>query len=372
MSWTASTGPLAPSGYYVVRTRTSDGSSSAACGTSPTSLTAAATCADTFVPAGTYTYAVTAVFGGWTARSGSSAAVFVTIANHLTFTTQPTGATGGATLGTQPVVAVQDNAMQTVTSDSSSLVTLALTTPNGATLGCGNNPKVVVSGVATFAGCKVDKAGTYTLTATDGSLASAVSTTFTITVGAATKIAFTTQPGGAGIPAALSTQPTVTVQDAGGNTVTGNTSTVTLSLTTPGSATLTCTSCNPLAATAGVAAFTGCKVDKPGTYTLTATDGSLASAVSTSFTITTGVAAKLVFTTQPGGAASQATLSAQPVVTVQDSGGNTVSGDTSSVTLALTSPNGANLTCTTTTTKSASAGVATFAGCKVDKAGRTP
>ena len=42
----------------------------------------------------------------------------------------------------------------------------------------------------------------------------------------------------------------VTVQDAGGNTVTGDTSSVTLALTTPGGASLTCTT-NPLAAVLG-------------------------------------------------------------------------------------------------------------------------
>jgi hypothetical protein len=37
-----------------------------------------------------------------------------------------------------------------------------------------------VAGVATFAGCRIDKAGTYTLTATSGVLTAAVSNTVTI------------------------------------------------------------------------------------------------------------------------------------------------------------------------------------------------
>ena len=75
--------------------------------------------------------------------------------------------------------------------------------------------------MATFAGCKIDQAGTYTLTATDGSLATArQSSSLTITVGAAAKLAFTTQPSRRDRWTAFATQPVVTVQDAGGNTVT--------------------------------------------------------------------------------------------------------------------------------------------------------
>ena len=167
------------------------------------------------MPAGTYTYAVTAVFEGWTARSASSAAVSVTIANHLVFTTQPTGATGGATLGTQPVVAVQDNAMQ------HRHVRLQLRRDAGphhaqrATLACGNNPKAVVSGVATFAGCKVDKAGH--LHAHRHRRVPRLGGEQHLHDHGRRRhqVAFTTQPGGAGIPAALATQPAVTVQDAG-------------------------------------------------------------------------------------------------------------------------------------------------------------
>ena len=144
---------------------------------------------------------------------------------------------------------------------------------------------------------------------------------------------------------ALATQPAVAVQDAGGNTVTTSTSPVTLALTAPGGATLACTT-NPKAAVAGVATFAGCQVDKVGSYTLTASAAGLTSGTSSSFTITVGAAAKVAFTTQPGGGASQVAWATQPVVAVQDAGGNTVTTDTSSVTLTLTTPGGATLACT--------------------------
>src|ERR1019366_3569987 len=101
---------------------------------------------------------------------------------------------------------------------------------------------------------------------------------------------------------AFPTQPKVTIEDAGGNTVTTDTSTVALAIgTNPSGGTLSvCTETT----TAGVATFSGCKINKAGNgYTLTATDATdglnTASAPSSAFNITVGSAAQLVFTTQP-------------------------------------------------------------------------
>ena len=76
ISWTASAGPLSPQGYYVLR----DGSI-AACGTSPSSLTALTSCNDTGVPNGTYTYTVVARFHSFTAASAASNQVTVSADN---------------------------------------------------------------------------------------------------------------------------------------------------------------------------------------------------------------------------------------------------------------------------------------------------
>ena len=82
----------------------------------------------------------------------------------------------------------------------------------------------------------------------------------------------------------------------------------------------------------GVVSFSGCKIDKIGTgYTLTATDAAdhlnTASAPSSSFNITAGTASQLVFTTQPGGGTGGTAWTTQPKVTVEDAGGNPVTGD---------------------------------------------
>jgi hypothetical protein len=210
-------------------------------------------------------------------------------ASKLAFSQSPNSSTGGIASSTQPKVTVQDQNGNTVTGDASN-VTLAITSgtgTSGATLSCTANPATASSGVATFAGCKIDKSGTgYALTATDASLTSATSSTFTISVGAAAKLAFTRQPNGAVAAIAFVTQPKVAIEDAGGNVVTTNTSRVTLAIgTNPSSGTLTCTT-NPLAATSGVASFAACKISAGGAgYTLTATDGLLTSATSSSFSV---------------------------------------------------------------------------------------
>jgi trimeric autotransporter adhesin len=367
VTWTGSAGTT-PQGYYVVRTRTSDGVTAPACGTSRAALQASTStgCTDSGVPAGTFTYVVSAVAGGWTSTSTASASLTIAATGSLAFTTQPSAGTSAAALAIQPTVTVKDAAGNPDLTYAGS-VTLVLTTPAGATLACTANPKAATAGIVTFAGCNVDKAGTYTMTASAASKTSATSTSFTIVAAAASKVAFTIQPGSGTSQTAVANQPVVTVQDASGNTVTGNTSTVTLALTTPGGATLTCTA-NPKAATAGVVTFAGCKVDRAGSYTLTATDGSLTAATSTSFAITAGASTKVVFSTQPSGSTGGTPLATQPAVTVQDAFGNTAIGDTSSVMLALTTPNGAGLTCAGNP-KAATVGVATFAGCQVNRPG---
>jgi hypothetical protein len=68
----------------------------------------------------------------------------------------------------QPVVSIRDENNQVLISNDSSFVMLSLFNANGATLSCtGGLNKQVTDGVASFAGCKVDNAGTnYQIVAT--------------------------------------------------------------------------------------------------------------------------------------------------------------------------------------------------------------
>ncbi len=130
----------------------------------------------------------------------------------------------------------------------------------------------------------------YTLTATDAAdnltVPSPPSAPFNITVGPAFQVGFTTSPGTTVAGDPFGTQPVVAIQDAGGNTVTTNTSTVSLAIgTNPSAGTLSgCTGIT----TSGVATFSGCKINNAGNgYTLTATDGTLQPGTSSAFNIVT-------------------------------------------------------------------------------------
>jgi hypothetical protein len=213
-------------------------------------------------------------------------------ATQLAFTAQPAGGASGSSLGTQPKISVEDSGGNVVTGSTSS-VTLAIASQpgTGATLSCKSNPVSASAGVASFAGCKITgKAGSYTLKATARNLTSATSSTFTVTAGPATRLVFTTQPGGGPSGSAWSAQPAVAVEDSAGNVVTGSTSPVTLAVASqPGSgATVGCTA-NPVTASAGVAAFAGCEITgRSGSYAVRATSSGLTSATSSSFRVSSG------------------------------------------------------------------------------------
>ena len=339
LRWTASVGTPAPTSSCATRTKTGTGTPTPACGTSPTIIVATAFCDDLLVLTGDYTYTVTAVYNGWTAASAPSGSVTISNPTKVAFQAQPSDATSGAVFTAQPSVAIQNAAGETVPT-STSPVTLAITgSPADARLTCPTNPLAAASGVAVFTGCAIDRAGTYTLTAASGALTDATSTALTVSVGSAKKLSFTQPAVDFSITSqttfAAPVQPVVTVQDAGGNTITGSTATISLGLTTQAGAALSCTSGNPLAAASGVAAFTGCRIDKPGSYTLTAASGTW-TAESSSLTISVGSVAKLAIAFPTSTAISQSAFSTQPVVTVQDAGGNTVTNSTAAVTLSLT------------------------------------
>jgi hypothetical protein len=150
----------------------------------------------------------------------------------LAFTQAPASASGGVAFATQPQVSVEDAYGNVITTDSATHVTLALgTNPSGATLACPTSTTTVTvsSGVAAFAGCRLDKQGTgYTLTTTnDAGLTDATSGAFDVVVGTA-DAANSTVSGPATVVADGSTAGTVTVtlKDTGDNAVAGKTVTL--------------------------------------------------------------------------------------------------------------------------------------------------
>ena len=296
-------------------------------------------------------------------------------ATKLVFTTQPSSSnTAGTAFGTQPVVQVQD-ALGNILTDSSTAVTLAITSgagTSGAVL-LGTTPVNAVNGVATFTDLNIRLAGNgYTLTATGNGLSDAISTAFNIVPGPATKLAFTTQPSSSNTAGtAFSIQPVIQIQDAYGNTV-NSTAPVTIVVTTgtgtSGAVLLGATTVNAINS---VATFSGLKMEVAGSgYTFTANSGTLLQAISTAFNIVPGPATKLAFTTQPSSSNGAGTaFNTQPVATVQDALGNTINS-TASVTIVITTGTGTSgAVLLGTTPVNAVNGVATFTDLNIRLAG---
>jgi alpha-tubulin suppressor-like RCC1 family protein len=290
----------------------------------------------------------------------------------LSYGVQPTSVTAGAPIVQAVQVVVQD-AQGNIAPTATSSVTLAITPgtgTTGATLG-GTLTQTAVSGVATFSNLTIDKAGnSYALTATASGLTSVVSTTFTVSVGPAARLAFALQPSDVTAGAAIAPAVQVVVQDAQGNTVPTATNSVTLAITpSTGAPGATLGGMLTQTGVSGVATFSNLAISKAGTgYTLTATASGLTSVVSTTFAVNVGPAAKLAFVVQPSNVTAGAAIAPAVQVVVQDAQGNTVPTATNSVTLGITGGT-AGATLSGTLTRVLVGGVATFSDLTIDKAG---
>ncbi len=281
----------------------------------------------------------------------------------LAFSVQPSNAQTGATITPAVQVLVEDSSGNVVT-NATNPVTVALVGGTGLT---GTLTVTPQNGVATFSNLSVSNAGTYTLSASSPTLASATSTGFTITAPSlptAVKLAFSVQPSNAQTGATITPAVQVLVEDSSGNVVTNATNPVTVALVggTGLAGTLTVTPQN------GVATFSNLSVSNAGTYTLSASSPTLALATSTGFTITAPslpTAVKLAFSVQPSNAQTGATITPAVQVLVEDSSGNVVANATNPVTVALVGGSGLAGTLTVTPQN----GIATFSNLSVSNAG---
>ncbi len=281
----------------------------------------------------------------------------------LAFSVQPSNAQTGATITPAVQVLVEDSSGNVVT-NATNPVTVALV---GGTGLAGTLTVAPQNGVATFSNLSVSNAGTYTLSANSPALTAASSTGFTITapvLPTAVKLAFSVQPSNAQTGATITPAIQVLVEDSSGNVVTNATNPVTVALVggTGLAGTLTVTPQN------GVAAFSNLSASNAGTYTLSASSPTLASATSTGFTITAPVlptAVKLAFSVQPSNAQTGATITPAVQVLVEDSSGNVVTNATNPVTAALVGGTGLAGTLTVTPQN----GVAAFSNLSVSNAG---
>jgi hypothetical protein len=212
--------------------------------------------------------------------------------------------------------------------------------------------------------------GSCTITATraadaDYLVASSAPQSFTITAGAATQLAFTTQPVNAIAGQGLTL--VVTALDAGGNTATSFTGGISLAVASGPGALF---GYAPVTAANGVATFTGTGLNlhTAGTYQLTASASGLTDATTGSFDIVAANAHHLTYTTYP----TSVTAAAPFVVTLElrDIFDNVKIGFDDDVVLSIasgTGTTGAQLS--GTLTQFTVDGVVSFTGLSIDLAG---
>jgi hypothetical protein len=280
-------------------------------------------------------YTLTAADG--TLTSATSSAFNITAApSKLTFSQQPTNATGGVSIAPAIVVHVADASSNPVAGDP---ITLSIAAnPGSSTLSGGSTVSTNSNGNATFSAVSLSTVGTgYTLNATDGSSTplSVTSTAFNITAGPPTAVVFSVEPVYDPSFTADQTIPfAAQVVDAGGNPV-GAGQSLTLSLSSgPAGAVLsgTTTAVTDATGTATFGSPTPISLALVGNYALTAkdtTNATLAPAVSSPFSISAGAPKQLVFTPAPANVMQGAVTSA--TVSEEDASGNVTIADSSSV-----------------------------------------
>jgi streptogramin lyase len=236
------------------------------------------------------TYTIQASSGSLTAGATTSVTVKPGSVYQLTVTAQPPSPITAA--GTFDLAIGATDRYGNAVSTFSGTVIITLANNPGVTL-YGTLSEPAQSGVATFSGLSITKAGNYQIQATSPGVLPATTITFTVSAAGANQLAFGQQPANTIAGTAIG-PVTVEVEDASGNVVTTDDSTVTVTLSTgtfaDGSNTQTAMASN------GIATFSNLIVEAAGAYTLGATDGSLSPAKSSSFTIDPAPASYFVVT----------------------------------------------------------------------------
>jgi hypothetical protein len=201
-------------------------------------------------------YTLAGSSAGLTGATSTAFDITAGAASKLVFGQQPTNTTAGAAITPAVTVRIED-ALGNLTASTAN-VTLAIGTNPGSGTLSGTTIVAAVAGVATFSDLSINKAGIgYTLAGSSAGLTGTTSTTFNITAGTASKLAFGVQPSNTTAGQSIAPAVTVRIEDALGN-LTSSTADVTVAIgTNPGSGTLSGTTTT--AAVAGVATFVTCR-----------------------------------------------------------------------------------------------------------------
>jgi hypothetical protein len=222
------------------------------------------------------TYTITATNSSGSATQTFTLTVAIAAPAFSISSSSETKSTGSAIIG------------YTITSTGGTIASYAISpaAPAGLTFSTSTG---LLSGTPTVAG-----ATAYTITATNATGSATQTFTLTVTVGAALKVAVTQTSVGTSPGVGFTTQPQITIQDLGGNTITSSTAVVTATVSTGGTLVGTATA----TASSGVATFTNLGIRGFGgtAYTITYTASGLTTATQ-SVTPT----ALIVGDTGPGG-----------------------------------------------------------------------
>lgn len=246
-------------------------------------------------------------------------------ATQLAFTTSPPlNATNGSALSPQPVVELRDGSDNPVPTAGID-VTASLLSGSGSLLGT-LTAQTQANGRATFSNLELrGLPGDYVIRFTAGAL-TLDSDAIALAVGPASQLLFDQAPPAAATNgAAFSTSTIVRLADVGGNLVATDGVSVLAAVASGPGATLGGTTTRQTGG--GQATFDDLLLTgTAGSYTLDFTSGSLTKATSNAIQLGAGAPTKIVFTTNPPGAAqSGVAFSPAPVVQLQDAQSNNVS-----------------------------------------------
>jgi len=306
--------------------------------------------------AGNYRLAFSAA--GFAPVQASADAAVAPATGTLALATQPsTSATTGTALATQPAVQLKNSSGTSNVAQAGVTVTASLAS-GSATLSS-TTAVTDSSGLATFSGLTLTGSGSCLLQFSAPGYGTVQAGAATVLSGATGTLGLATQPStSATSGTALATQPAVQLKNASGTSNVAQAGvTVTASLAS-GSATLS----NATAVTdgTGLATFSGLALTGSGSCLLQFSATNYGSVQASAATTLASAAGKLALTTQPSNAATSGTaLAQQPVVQLEDAGGNSVALAGVTVTASVV-PGTPALTNATAVTNSS--GLATFSG----------
>ncbi len=294
-------------------------------------------------------------FSGDGLSSGPSSTIVVSPASafRLAIHTQPSAtATAGQSFATQPVIDELDQYGNLETTDSSTVITTALSFGNGPLLG--TTTATLTGGVAAFTNLADSTIGTISLGFSGGGLSVGPSHSITIGPGAAAQLVVQTQPYASVTAGNALTDPIVVVEeDQYGNIVTTDNSTVVTASLATGAGTLK--GRTRATVVSGVASFDDLEDDTAGTLSLQFAAPHLPPVISNASVVAPGPAKTLVIQ-PPGDIISGQSFAVE--VDAYDAYGNLATSFNGPVTLGLASGSTGRLTGTLST--AATQGVAEF------------